>query len=139
MGCRRRTRPKRVDHAYSRRKRAAHSSEPRHALGELLRRYWHPVAAAAELTEEKPIRAVKILGEELVVYRDKKGNFGLLGEHSPHRSASLAYGRVTKRGFGVPIMAGSSIAQVDVSNSRRSRRGARSRIESSCCVPRPVS
>src|SRR5215471_10300273 len=107
--------------------------------GELLRRYWHPVAAAAELTEEKPIRAVKILGEELVVYRDKKGNFGLVGEHCPHRSASLAYGRVTKRGFGVPIMAGSSIAQVDVSNSRRSRRGARSRIESSCCVPRPVS
>ena len=99
--------------------------------GELLRRYWHPVAAAAELTEEKPIRAVKILGEELVVYRDKKGNFGLVGEHCPHRSASLAYGRVTKRGFGVPIMAGSSIAQVDVSNSRRSRRGARSRIESS--------
>jgi hypothetical protein len=74
---------------------------------------------------------VKILGEELVVYRDKKGNFGLVGEHCPHRSASLAYGRVTKRGFGVPIMAGSSIAQVDVSNSRRSRRGARSRIESS--------
>ena len=38
--------------------------------GELLRRYWHPVAAAAELTDKKPIRAVKILGEELVVYRD---------------------------------------------------------------------
>ena len=36
--------------------------------GELLRRYWHPVAAAGELTEEKPIKAVKILGEELVVY-----------------------------------------------------------------------
>jgi 5,5'-dehydrodivanillate O-demethylase len=42
-------------------------------LRQLLRRYWHPVAAAGELTEEKPIRAVKILGEELAVYRDKKG------------------------------------------------------------------
>ena len=42
--------------------------------GELLRRYWHPVAAAAELTEDKPIRPVKILGEELVVYRNKRGN-----------------------------------------------------------------
>jgi 5,5'-dehydrodivanillate O-demethylase oxygenase subunit len=70
--------------------------------GELLRRYWHPVAAAAELTEEKPIRAVKILGEELVVYRDKKGHYGLVGEHCSHRSASLAYGRVDEEGIRCP-------------------------------------
>jgi len=70
--------------------------------GELLRRYWHPVTAAAELTEEKPIRAVKILDEELVVYRDKKGNYGLVGEHCPHRSASLAYGRVDEEGIRCP-------------------------------------
>jgi len=70
--------------------------------GELLRRYWHPVAAAAELTDEKPIRAVKILGEELVVYRDKSGNYGLLGEHCPHRLASLAYGRVDEQGIRCP-------------------------------------
>ena len=70
--------------------------------GELLRRYWHPVAAAAELTDDKPIHAVKILGEELVVYRDKKGNFGLVGEHCPHRLASLAYGRVDEAGIRCP-------------------------------------
>jgi 5,5'-dehydrodivanillate O-demethylase len=70
--------------------------------GELLRRYWHPVAAATELTEEKPIRPVKILGEELVVYRDKKGDYGLVGEHCPHRSASLAYGRVDEEGIRCP-------------------------------------
>jgi 5,5'-dehydrodivanillate O-demethylase len=70
--------------------------------GELLRRYWHPVAAAAELTEEKSIRPVKILGEELVVYRDKKGHYGLVGEHCPHRSASLAYGRVDEEGIRCP-------------------------------------
>jgi 5,5'-dehydrodivanillate O-demethylase len=70
--------------------------------GELLRRYWHPVAAAAELTEEKPIRAVKILGEELVVYRDKNGRYGLVGEHCPHRLASLAYGRVDDEGIRCP-------------------------------------
>ena len=70
--------------------------------GELLRRYWHPVAAAAELTEERPIRPVKILGEELVVYRDKKGRYGLVGEHCPHRSASLAYGRVDEEGIRCP-------------------------------------
>jgi len=70
--------------------------------GELLRRYWHPVAAAAELTDEKPIRAVKILGEELAVYRDKQGNYGLVGEHCPHRLASLAYGRVDAEGIRCP-------------------------------------
>jgi len=70
--------------------------------GELLRRYWHPVAAAGELTDEKPIRAVKILGEELVVYRDKRGNYGLVGEHCPHRLASLAYGRVDEAGIRCP-------------------------------------
>jgi 5,5'-dehydrodivanillate O-demethylase len=68
----------------------------------LLRRYWHPVAAAAELSEEKPIKAVKILGEELVVYRDKRGRHGLVGEHCPHRLASLAYGRVDDEGIRCP-------------------------------------
>ena len=70
--------------------------------GELLRRYWHPVVAAAELTADKPIRAVKILGEELVVYRDKRGQYGLVGEHCPHRLASLAYGRVDEEGIRCP-------------------------------------
>jgi 5,5'-dehydrodivanillate O-demethylase oxygenase subunit len=70
--------------------------------GELLRRYWHPVAAVGELSEEKPIKAVKILGEELVVYRDKQGKHGLVGEHCPHRLASLAYGRVDHEGIRCP-------------------------------------
>jgi 5,5'-dehydrodivanillate O-demethylase oxygenase subunit len=70
--------------------------------GELLRHYWHPVAAAAEFTDEKPIRAVKILNEELVVYRNRKGEYGLVGEHCPHRSASLAYGRVEEEGIRCP-------------------------------------
>jgi 5,5'-dehydrodivanillate O-demethylase oxygenase subunit len=67
--------------------------------GDLLRRYWHPVAAAAEFTDDTPILPVKILGEELVVYRDRKGNYGLIGEHCPHRLASLAYGRVEDEGI----------------------------------------
>ena len=48
--------------------------------GELLRRYWQPVAAAGELTEDKPIKPVRCLGEDLVVYKDKSGNYGLIGE-----------------------------------------------------------
>ncbi len=70
--------------------------------GELLRRYWHPVAAAGELSAEKPIKAVKILNEELVVYRDRAGSYGLVGEHCPHRMASLAYGRVDEEGIRCP-------------------------------------
>ena len=70
--------------------------------GELLRRYWHPVAAARELTHEKPIKAVKILSEELVVYRDEQGRYGLVGEHCPHRFASLAFGRVDGEGIRCP-------------------------------------
>ena len=56
----------------------------------------------AELRQERPIRAVKILGEELVVYRDKKGGYGLVGEHCPHRLASLAYGRIEEDGIRCP-------------------------------------
>jgi 5,5'-dehydrodivanillate O-demethylase oxygenase subunit len=70
--------------------------------GELLRRYWHPIAAAGELSREKPIHAVKILGEELVVYRDALGRYGLVGEHCPHRLASLAFGRVDEEGIRCP-------------------------------------
>ncbi len=62
--------------------------------GNLFRRYWHPVAAASELTEEKPKKRVKILGEELVLYRDGKGGYGLVAEHCSHRGTSLYYGFV---------------------------------------------
>lgn len=70
--------------------------------GELLRRYWHIAAVAGELTEEKPIKAVRILGEDLVLFRDKKGRYGLVGEHCPHRRASLAYGKVDEEGIRCP-------------------------------------
>ncbi len=62
--------------------------------GNLFRRYWQPVAAASELTEEKPKKRVKILGEELVLYRDGKGGYGLVREHCSHRGTSLYYGFV---------------------------------------------
>jgi 5,5'-dehydrodivanillate O-demethylase len=62
--------------------------------GELLRRYWHPVAAAGELTAERPRKRLKILGEELVLYRTESGSYGLLAEHCSHRGTSLSYGFV---------------------------------------------
>jgi 5,5'-dehydrodivanillate O-demethylase oxygenase subunit len=67
--------------------------------GELLRRYWHPVAIAQELTAERPTRFVRLLGENLVLFRDKLGRVGLIGDRCSHRSASLCYGRVEERGI----------------------------------------
>jgi 5,5'-dehydrodivanillate O-demethylase oxygenase subunit len=67
--------------------------------GDLLRRYWLPIAAAAELNEENPTKFVRVLGEDLVLFRDKSGSFGLIQDHCPHRGASMLYGRVEERGI----------------------------------------
>jgi 5,5'-dehydrodivanillate O-demethylase len=67
--------------------------------GKLLRRYWHVVAAASDLTEEKPKRKVRVLGEDLVLYRDRSGTYGLVAEHCSHRGASLYYGFVEDDGI----------------------------------------
>lgn len=76
--------------------------ESRAPVGEVLRRYWHPVAAAAELDERRPIKPVKLLGEDLVVFRNLRGQYGLLGEQCPHRYASFAYGTVDEDGIRCP-------------------------------------
>jgi 5,5'-dehydrodivanillate O-demethylase len=67
--------------------------------GELLRRYWLPVGVASELTGENPTQLVRILGETLVLFRDKRGNVGLLDDRCAHRGVSLSYGRVEERGI----------------------------------------
>jgi len=67
-------------------------------MGELLRRYWWPVAATTEL-EERPTKPVRVLGEDLVLYKDHCGNYGLLDRHCPHRGADLAYGYVEDCGL----------------------------------------
>lgn len=67
--------------------------------GELLRRYWHPVAIAKDLTHERPTMLLRILAENLVLFMDKEGRVGLISDKCPHRGASLLYGRVEKRGI----------------------------------------
>lgn len=69
-------------------------------MGELMRRYWVPVAYSGQLAapDSAPVRA-RLLGENLVVFRDTEGRVGLLDEHCPHRTASLFYGRVEERGL----------------------------------------
>src|SRR5687768_8457211 len=70
--------------------------------GDLLRRYWFPVAVAGEITAENPTQLVRILGETLVLFRDTSGRIGLLADRCSHRGASLCYGRVEERGIACP-------------------------------------
>ena len=65
--------------------------------GELLRRFWQPVGLSAELTDLP--RAVRVLGEDLVLFRDGQGRVGLLDAHCAHRGTSLYYGRIEPEGI----------------------------------------
>jgi 5,5'-dehydrodivanillate O-demethylase len=67
-------------------------------MGELLRRYWMPVAAVAEL-DDHPVKPVRLMGEDLVLYRDRSGRYGLVDRHCPHRRADLSYGWVEDCGL----------------------------------------
>src|SRR5437867_2019723 len=72
---------------------------PETPAGDLLRRYWQPVAMVPELSAETPTKHVRMRGEDLVLFRDTRGRVGLLGDHCPHGGASLLYGRVEERGI----------------------------------------
>jgi len=70
---------------------------PGTAGGEYLRRYWHPIMIESEL-EDLPI-ALRLLGEDLVIFRDRSGEIGLLHQACAHRGASLEYGIVQEHGI----------------------------------------
>ena len=65
--------------------------------GELLRRFWQPVAMTSEIGERPSL--IRILGEDLVLFRDKSGTIGLVHRNCPHRRASLEYGTCEARGI----------------------------------------
>jgi len=67
-------------------------------MGGLLRRYWHPVAAVAEL-EDAPIKTLRLMGENLVLYRDLSGAYGLVSRRCAHRGADLSNGYVEQIGI----------------------------------------
>jgi 5,5'-dehydrodivanillate O-demethylase len=67
-------------------------------MGDLLRRYWWPIAGVSEL-QRPGTKPVRLLGEDLVLYRDLGGRFGLLDRHCRHRRADLSYGYVEKCGL----------------------------------------
>ena len=67
--------------------------------GELMRRYWQPAALSEELPAGGAPLPVKLLGEDLVLFRDDQGRPGLLDLHCPHRGADLSYGRLEDGGL----------------------------------------
>jgi 5,5'-dehydrodivanillate O-demethylase len=69
--------------------------------GELLRRYWFPVAGSSEL-QSGTARAVRLLGEDFVLFRTTTGQLGMLDEHCRHRGASLCLGRVNADSISCP-------------------------------------
>src|SRR5438067_3326708 len=73
---------------------------PRTATGDLLRRFWQPFALSTELpsVDSDPIR-VRVLGEDLIAFRDSNGHVGLLAANCPHRGASLFFGRNEEAGL----------------------------------------
>jgi phenylpropionate dioxygenase-like ring-hydroxylating dioxygenase large terminal subunit len=66
--------------------------------GDLLRRYWQPVALSEELKADAPL-PVTLMGEELVIFRDDQGRVGVLDAHCCHRGADLSYGRLEDGGL----------------------------------------
>jgi len=69
--------------------------------GELMRRYWIPFAAVAQL-DENPVRKVRLLGEDLTLYRDKSGALGLIGDRCLHRLVDMKYGIPDTNGLRCP-------------------------------------
>lgn len=67
-------------------------------MGEVLRRHWHPIAGIDEL-DRQPVKAVRLLCEDLVLYKDLSGQYGLVDRQCAHRRADLSYGFVEADGI----------------------------------------
>src|SRR6266513_2509303 len=67
--------------------------------GDLLRRYWQPVALADELPSGGDPVPVRVLSEELVLFRDDRDRVGLVALHCAHRGSDLSYGRLEDGGL----------------------------------------
>src|SRR5258707_13140019 len=69
--------------------------------GELMRRYWHPVAAVAQM-KDKFTMPVRLLGEDLILYKDRGGVYGLIDPFFPHRRMNMIYGIPDDAGLRCP-------------------------------------
>lgn len=78
-------------------------SGPGTPAGEVMRRYWQPAALSDELAVKRPVVPVRLLGEDLVLFRDSDGELGLIERACPHRGADLCYGRLEDNGLRCPF------------------------------------
>jgi len=83
---------------------------PQTPCGNLMRHYWQPVALVDEFDPAldprmgiRPVKAVRILGQDLVLFRNTQGAFGLLDRDCPHRGADLSFGRNEGDGLRCPF------------------------------------
>ena len=83
---------------------------PGTACGNLLRQYWQPVALVDEFNPaldprmtDRPVKAVQIMGQHMVLFKDGAGQWGLLDRDCPHRGADLAFGRHEGDGLRCPF------------------------------------
>jgi phthalate 4,5-dioxygenase len=67
-------------------------------MGNLLRRYWQPFLFSWEVVAEGPPERVRLMGEDLIAFRNADGTLGLIAERCPHRRASLYFGRNEEQG-----------------------------------------
>jgi nitrite reductase/ring-hydroxylating ferredoxin subunit len=67
--------------------------------GALLRCYWQPLALVDELAAERPLKAIRLLGQDFVLFRNDSGALGLIDRDCPHRGADLAFGRIENGGL----------------------------------------
>src|SRR5487761_615134 len=70
-------------------------------MGELLRRYWQVVGVSAQLMDN-PVQKIRILGEDLVLYRDRSGTLGLIADKCAHRRMGLEWGIPEDEGLRCP-------------------------------------
>ena len=66
--------------------------------GELMRRYWHPIAAVA-MMNDRSTKPIRLLGEDLILYKSNQGVFGLVDNYCPHRRMGMVYGIPTDDGI----------------------------------------
>lgn len=71
--------------------------------GNLLRQYWQPAALTVELSGERPVVPVRLLGEDLALFRAETGQPALIGRACPHRGVDLCYGRLEDGGLRCPF------------------------------------
>ena len=78
--------------------------------GKLLRQYWQPVALLEEFDPaldarmaDRPLKAVRLLGQDMILFKDEQGRWGLLDRDCPHRNADLAFARHEGDGVRCPF------------------------------------